>query len=361
MTLLFPISEPALSANAYAEFWQAVATEDEAQFLSASHAGLLTPCLPEWERMKGLYNTQHATHDFTLDVHTAKVLTKTRQSHYFQTLSPPWQELTTLAALLHDIDKEGGLAQDRFHLKPDMAHPAKAVATVRKRLPTWGFSQQAVEWASLLVAHHQAFGRWIMRAEFLKVEPTRQDAHHLADTLRSATLLQGLQALTEGDIRGVKEDDHLFTPFAEERLATYGAMVHEAIIPIELAHTHRLTHLLHHLGTTAQEAHASWLFPTTMKPEASPFLASALLPETMVATLPTSFLTDADASHCSTCSLKNQASGRVFPVRLQRLETMTADCFRVGILGNQLVGFEQQYQALTLQVSNPVALLPPRY
>lgn len=360
MTLIFPILDSVVSANQYAEFWRAIATEDEDFFLKNSEMGAFEACLPEWQRMRGLFNTQHATHEFTLDVHTAKVLTKTRQSQYFQTLPPQWQELTTLAALLHDIDKEGGLAENRFQLKPDMAHPAKAVATVRKRLPTWGFSQQAVEWASLLVAHHQAFGRWIMRAEFLKTEPSTAEIYQLADTLRSATLLQALQALTEGDIRGVKGEDKLFTPFAEERLATYGAVVHQTILPIEAEHSNRLNGLLTQLNPSVVDktASAGWLFSEAMKLEADLLPTSDLLPETIVATLPISFLKDLDASQCSDCNLKNQSSNRVFPVQLQQFEAVTQPCLRVGVLGNQLMGLDGVHLPINLQAQNPVMIRP---
>jgi len=358
LTLIFPISDPVVSASQYAEFWRAIATEDERVFLKNSEMGAFETCLPEWQRMRGEHNTQHATHEFTLDVHTAKVLTKTRQSQYFQTLPPEWQELTTLAALLHDIDKEGGLAENRFKLKPDMAHPAKAVATVRKRLPTWDFSQQAVEWASLLVGHHQAFGRWIMRAEFLKTEPSSAEIHQLADTLRSATLLQALQALTEGDIRGVKDKDALFTPFAEERLATYATRVHQAVLPIEAEHSNRLNGLLTQLNPSVADKteSAGWLFSEVMKPESDIIPTSNLLPETIIATLPLSFLADVDASQCSDCDLKNQSSNRVFSVELQPFKAITQPYLRVGVLGNQLMGFDGVHLPINLQVQNPVML-----
>ena len=355
MTLIFVPPTTPIAPTVYANFWQAIGTNNESAFLNASNAGLLEACLPEWHRMRGQYNTQHATHEFTLDVHTAKVLTKTRQSPYFQTLPPSWQELTTLAALLHDIDKEGGLAQDRFHLKPDMAHPAKAVATVRKRLPTWGFSQQAVEWASLLVAHHQAFGRWIMRAEFMKTEPSPTEITQLAETLRSAVLLQALQALTEGDIRGVKSNDALFTPFAQDRLATYGAMVHQAILPIELAYQHRLESLLSQANQPFTAPNA-WLFSSAMKTETLDFSVLNLAPETWVATVPLSFLADADARQCGVCDLKNQASNRVFTVGLQPLGSIIAPCLRVGVLGSQVMGVFVEALPFTLSVQNPVML-----
>jgi hypothetical protein len=355
-----------VSSNGYAEFWRAIATEDEQFFLNNSKLGVFETCLPEWHRMRGVHNTQHATHDFPLDVHTAKVLTKTRQSPYFQTLPPPWQELTTLAALLHDIDKEGGLLENRFALKPDMAHPAKAVATVRKRLPSWGFSQQAVEWASLLVAHHQAFGRWIMRSEFAKIEPTAAEIHQLADTLRSTVLLQALQALTEGDIRGVKAEDKLFTPFAQDRLATYGARVHQAIVPIELAQSQHLTNLLHALGTTRQTAETSWLFSTNMKPSTPRLQENPLTPQTLVATLPSTVLTDEDASPCGVCELKNQASNKLFSVELQPLASFaTENQVRVGLLADQFMNIGQYSPVdvsrssttmLSVQVKNPVFL-----
>lgn len=364
MTLIFPVvSNTALSPSCqYSTFWQAIATQNETAFMAASQTNVLTQCLPEWERMRGACNTQHATHEFTLDVHTAKVLTKTRKSPYFQLLSAEMQELTTLAALLHDIAKEGGAASERFQLKPDMAHPVKAVGVVRQRLPQWGFSQYAVEVVSLLVAYHQAFGRWIMRSEFQHKEPSVAEIEELAGILRCKKILHGLQALTEGDIRGVKGDDLLFTPFAAEKLTHYGQQVQHAIQHIEQATTHQFNTLQQALATIyyGTVPNCLWLLLSHSKQPHTP-QSSATPQHNLIAVLPRYFLTeDVDTQPCHHCTLKNQASGRIFTVSLileNTFNPQTHCC--VGIFAHNIVGWEQQAEGILLHVQNPIALNTP--
>jgi UTP:GlnB (protein PII) uridylyltransferase len=368
LTLIFPqVSSTVLPLTLYQAFWHAIATEEETAFLAASEAGMFSRCLPEWERMRGNCNTQHATHEFTLDVHTAKVLTKTRTSPYFQLLSADMQELATLAALLHDIAKEGGAASKRLHLKPDMAHPVKAVSVVRSRLPQWGFTQYAVEVVSLLVAYHQAFGRWIMRSEFQQKEPTFAEIQALAEILRSTEILHALQALTEGDIRGVKANDALFTPFATQKLHQYGIQVQQAIEQIEQQTAYQYQTLQHALqqcdnNDLAVADHTLWLLPTITKPVKLPqhLQVTHNNNKQLVAVLPNTVLVaDIDAKPCHQCELKNQASSRVFTVSLICKEQFNpSNYFRVFVLPQSIIGWEQNAEGFLLYVQNPIALQP---
>lgn len=57
---------------------------------------------------------QNQTHDFTLDIHTIKVLQNLFKSKDYQNLPEKSQQQIRLAALLHDIDKSEGVV-DKYH------------------------------------------------------------------------------------------------------------------------------------------------------------------------------------------------------------------------------------------------------
>ena len=206
-------------------FFEAIETSDEARFLEASASGLLESFVPEWQRMKGEANTQHQTHDFTLDVHTAKVVTKTRKTQAFQSLPPHWQRLTTLAAFFHDLSKQGGYAFQRLELSPDPLHPLKVSAEIKRYLGRWGFSMLDVYIVVQLVRYHQVFGRWIIRENKTGQAPTLEMFYAQAMTLPSPDFLNALLALTEGDIRSVKAQDAIFDARVEAHLHHHGKQV----------------------------------------------------------------------------------------------------------------------------------------
>lgn len=206
-------------------FFEAIETNDEVRFLEASAAGLLESFVPEWQRMKGEANTQHKTHDFTLDVHTAKVVIKTRKTHAFQGLSPHWQRLTTLAAFFHDLNKQGGYAFQRLELSPDPLHPLKVSAEIKRYLGRWGFSMLDVFIVVQLVRYHQVFGRWIIRENKTGQAPSLETLYAQAMTLPSFDFLNALLALTEGDIRSVKAHDAIFDARVEAHLHHHGKQV----------------------------------------------------------------------------------------------------------------------------------------
>ncbi len=206
-------------------FFDAIETKDEAHFLEASASGVLDAFVPEWQRMRGQTNTQHQTHDFTLDVHTAKVVIKTRQTHAFQRLSPHWQRLTTLAAFFHDLSKQGGYAFQRLELSPDPLHPLKVSAEIKRYLGRWDFSMLDVFIVVQLVRYHQVFGRWIIRENKTGQAPSQAMFDEQAMTLPSLDFLTALLALTEGDIRSVKAHDAIFDARVEAHLHQHGRQV----------------------------------------------------------------------------------------------------------------------------------------
>ena len=214
-------------------FFQALETSDEAHFLQASETGLLEVFVPEWKRMRGSANTQHQSHDFTLDVHTAKVITKTRQTYAFRGLSFHWQRLTTLAAFFHDLSKQGGYAFQRLELSPDPLHPLKVSAEIKRHMGRWGFSMLDIFIVVQLVRYHQVFGRWIIREHKTGQAPTTELFYAQAMTLPSVDFLKALLALTEGDIRSVKANDAIFNPRVEAHLNWHAQQVEACIKGIQ--------------------------------------------------------------------------------------------------------------------------------
>jgi hypothetical protein len=231
MTIQHPLQHRILppSTALLEALWQAIETEDEHVFLAASEDGTIEAVLPEWSRMKGAFNTQHRNHDFTLDVHTAKVVVKTRTSPYFQSLSPHWKRLTTVAALLHDISKDAGAATERQTISPDALHPLKGAAVARRVLPLWGFSPMDTFCVAALIRYHQLFGHMIIRHNKLGHPPTIETLLEQALLFPDVQFLAALLPLTEGDIRAVKANDSIFDADVERKLFDYSMGVHACI------------------------------------------------------------------------------------------------------------------------------------
>jgi hypothetical protein len=269
-------------------FFEAIETNEEGHFLQASDVGLLEAFVPEWQRMRGQANTQHQTHDFTLDVHTAKVVTKTRQTPAFKSLPPHWQRLTTLAAFFHDLSKQGGYAFQRFELSPDPLHPLKVSAEIKRYLGRWGFSMLDVFIVVQLVRYHQVFGRWIIRENKTGQAPTSEIVYAQAMTLPSSDFLNALLALTEGDIRSVKAHDAIFDARVEAHLLKHAKHVQTCIEDIHAKQNDFIHHYL------PLEVDASTGLP----------MVRIALPEAMINAYDTS---------CD-CGLEALASWMLFPI-----------------------------------------------
>ena len=203
----------------------------EQLFIDYSASGELDTVLPEWQRMRSSLNTQHSTHDFTLDVHTAKVLVKTKQSVSFQALSTLEKRLVCLAALLHDIAKQGGPAG--MVLQPDRPHPIKSTTVAYRWLATLPLTWSERFLVCRLIRFHQLFGAMIIVHKHKGQDPELAVYRQAALTLKTRQTLRLLKPLTEGDIRGVKADDVLFDARVEEKLALYSEEVDKALRELE--------------------------------------------------------------------------------------------------------------------------------
>jgi hypothetical protein len=229
--------------------WHALELDDEATLVAHSQAGAFDTFLPEWVPMRqGERQYQHRHHDFTLELHTLKVIIRTRRSPYFQALSPEQHRFVTLAALLHDVAKLGYSKEERPTAPPDAAHPAKGSIIVKQRLPWWGYTPQQTQDMARLVEHHQLFGRLLMKHNHHQSEPSEAELQHLALILQSETMLNLLLPLTEGDIRSVKADDAIFTPALEAQLQRYSDQVRgylRQIDAVRSSHSHSVPPLQH--------------------------------------------------------------------------------------------------------------------
>jgi hypothetical protein len=219
--------------------------------LALSQLGEFEAWLPEWCRQRSAFNTQHIAHEFTLERHSLKVLEGTKQSRYYALLTPHEQWLVVLAALCHDLSKNGGPAHLCGSIRPDFYHPEKSVMLARKRLPFWGVVGGDLEIVARLVRHHQWFGRWLMRYGSRNERPPLAEVQKAALVLRHPRVLAMLLALTEGDIRGVKAGGRLFDRQVQRTLPHFAELVHQALAHREERRVNALGCLPQHPEATA--------------------------------------------------------------------------------------------------------------
>ena len=208
-------------------FAAAALDADPSVFEAYHHSGALENLVPEWARMKRPENTQHSAHDFTLVDHTLKVIAATKRAKAFASLSPQQQQVVTLAAVFHDLQKKVGPENLRSLILPDRAHPLKPADVAAECMMSFGFSPEAVRQATLLVTHHQMLGTMIMcNPDGMPPEEVLFEAARLIET---AETLAMLRALTEGDIRSVKAKDALFTDDVAEQLTQFADAIEARI------------------------------------------------------------------------------------------------------------------------------------
>ncbi|MBY0449531.1 MAG: HD domain-containing protein [Cyanobacteria bacterium] len=221
-SLLLPPSEarPPIAFENLPLVRAALLSEDESKLRQIAKDGVLLSCLPEWGRMSSEFNTQHRFHEFPLDEHTLRVVERTKRSEYFVQLNDDERWSVVCAALLHDVAKITGLPEEREALSPDRTHPHNSALLSRDILAQWGESRLFVERVAILIEHHQLFGVMLMTTDE-KALPSEEAVCHAARMIKTPSMLKMLSALSEGDIRGVKDNDAIFTPEVAQRMALY--------------------------------------------------------------------------------------------------------------------------------------------
>ncbi len=201
-----------------------------------AHAkGGIRALIPDWGRVHGPDNIQHSTHDYPLDEHILRVVDGTKKSMYYPGLSATQKRLVTMAALLHDIQKNTGPANLRSLILPDRPHPLKSADNAVEILQSFGYPPDEIQTVYLLVLHHQMLGNMMMQNPGKPSDETLEQAAKLIGTPENLAMLK---ALTEGDIRGVKEQDGLFTADVAYKLQWFSDLIHDKLtagIPLQTA------------------------------------------------------------------------------------------------------------------------------
>lgn len=210
-------------------FKRAIDHPDLSRIILLSKTGLMSRLVPAWDRVIGPDNTQHSDQDFTLDGHILNTMENTRNSPYYLKLGEREKHLVTVAALFHDIQKHCGPANLRSIIPTDKIHPEKSSDTVRRILPSLGYNEAETDQVARLVKYHQAIGSMIvlnLGKPMDQSKPPRAMVERAANGARDETTLLMLCALTEGDIKSVKQNHAWFTPEVEAKLDWYAGLIH---------------------------------------------------------------------------------------------------------------------------------------
>ena len=200
---------------------------DAATLRYMSGSGELVKLVPEWARLVGPSNVQHSDQDFNLADHCLNALDFAKKSPYYQGLSAREKRITAITALLHDIGKESGPCNLQPIIAVDRTHPIKSESAVRQILPSLGFTPDEIETVARLALYHQLLGTMVTHNP--DAPPAEAVLEQAAALIPNVSELRMLQAITEGDIRAVKQNSGWFTDSIEDRLKRYGAMVEARI------------------------------------------------------------------------------------------------------------------------------------
>ena len=110
----------------------------------------ITKALPEFLSLIG--KIQHPTHDYTVDVHTLKVLQEVMTDKRYQTLPQSDRRVLQIAILLHDLTKKEG--------EIDKTHPECSATAAEKILKRFDISQNLKGRIVLIIRQHDWLERY---------------------------------------------------------------------------------------------------------------------------------------------------------------------------------------------------------
>ena len=140
---------------------------------------------------------QHGTHDFTLDVHSLKVLQGVIKNPLYQDLDKKDQKLLRIAALFHDLTKAEN--------KPDSDHPKNSAFDVYYLLDKLDMKEKDKLKIYQIIKNHS----WLAHYDFSK-DMTQKTAFDMRSG--NAFLLQTI--LTEADLKGVQKNDRFYIAYS---------------------------------------------------------------------------------------------------------------------------------------------------
>ena len=140
---------------------------------------------------------QHGTHDFTLDVHSLKVLQGVMKNPNYKTLDEKDKKLVRIAALLHDLTKAEN--------KPDSDHPKNSAFDVYYLLDKLDMKEKDKLKIYQVIKNHS----WLAHYDFSK-DMTQKTAFDM----RSGNSFLMQTILTEADLKGVQKNDRFYIKHA---------------------------------------------------------------------------------------------------------------------------------------------------
>lgn len=142
---------------------------------------------------------QHGTHDFSLDVHTLKVLQEVFKNPEYERLPETSKKHIQIAALMHDITKAEGRA--------DAEHPKNSGFDTYYLLDKLDYSEKDKLKVYHIIKNHD----WLAKYDFSK-----ESAKKFAFNLRENNAFKLCSILTEADLKGVQKNDRFYLKHADE-------------------------------------------------------------------------------------------------------------------------------------------------
>ena len=143
--------------------------------------------MPEFVSVIG--KKQHNTHDYSVDVHTLKVLQSCLENPEYENLSAKEQLILNMAVLLHDFGKAEGIV--------DSGHAETSVVYVKEILKKFKLNDKIKKQIITLVENHHWLG---------ELETDKIDVKSVAAVFRNPSTYKLAKIFAQADLRGVSDD-----------------------------------------------------------------------------------------------------------------------------------------------------------
>lgn len=156
--------------------------------------------------LKGIIGkTQHRVHDFTLDIHTLKVLQGVMKNLKYQKLSIEDKKTLSLSALLHDISKKEGLV--------DKQHPQNSANDAYRLLDKINLYKAEKIRIYTLIQNHD----WLEKYNQKDLSPQQkiEKAQQIAYRLKDGNNFELASILTEADLKGVNKNNAFYNNYKQ--------------------------------------------------------------------------------------------------------------------------------------------------
>ena len=142
---------------------------------------------------------QHRTHDFTLDVHSLKVLQDVMKNPAYQSLSNTDKKEMQLIALFHDLSKT--------EKQVDREHPENSAFNMYYLLNKLGLKEKNKLEIYNVINNHD----WLTHFDF-----SNYSARDIAFKMRGGESLKMLMMLSRADLKGVKKHDTYYKMYGSK-------------------------------------------------------------------------------------------------------------------------------------------------